>query len=198
MPRHPPFALRNLTTKIKIAIDSSTRPPRKVIIIASDLKDARVHCVVLNIRSAPHSPEANAPASCSPPKDTHRSHNPCGPTPTTHTHHGHDQQEAWSLRTQQRAPASSSTPTRSNQTKPGVLKIGSITPNCTVNVPPMSYRQPRSGYSAPGSHHHPYGQPQNQMLLRKEVIQPHLPVRLPCYDLVLITDPTFDGSFHKG
>ena len=33
------------------------------------------------------------------------------------------------------------------------------------------------------------------MLLRKEVIQPHLPVRLPCYDLVLITDPTFDSSF---
>ena len=34
-----------------------------------------------------------------------------------------------------------------------------------------------------------------RVLLRKEVIQPHLPVRLPCYDLVLITDPTFDGSF---
>ena len=33
------------------------------------------------------------------------------------------------------------------------------------------------------------------MLLRKEVIQPHLPVRLPCYDLTPITDPTFDGSF---
>lgn len=31
-------------------------------------------------------------------------------------------------------------------------------------------------------------------LLRKEVIQPHLPVRLPCYDLVLIASPTFDGS----
>ena len=37
-----------------------------------------------------------------------------------------------------------------------------------------------------------------QMLLRKEVIQPHLPVRLPCYDLVLIASPTFDGSLHKG
>ena len=37
-----------------------------------------------------------------------------------------------------------------------------------------------------------------EVLLRKEVIQPHLPVRLPCYDLVLITDPTFDGSLHKG
>ena len=33
-----------------------------------------------------------------------------------------------------------------------------------------------------------------QMLLRKEVIQPHLPVRLPCYDFVPIAGPTFDGS----
>ena len=32
------------------------------------------------------------------------------------------------------------------------------------------------------------------VLLRKEVIQPHLPVRLPCYDFTPITDPTFDGS----
>lgn len=39
---------------------------------------------------------------------------------------------------------------------------------------------------------------QSQMLLRKEVIQPHLPVRLPCYDLVPIASPTFDGSPHKG
>src|SRR6188508_2170786 len=30
-------------------------------------------------------------------------------------------------------------------------------------------------------------------LPRKEVIQPHLPVRLPCYDFVPITNPTFDG-----
>ena len=27
--------------------------------------------------------------------------------------------------------------------------------------------------------------------LRKEVIQPHLPIRLPCYDFTLITTPTF-------
>ena len=33
-----------------------------------------------------------------------------------------------------------------------------------------------------------------EALLRKEVIQPHLPVRLPCYDFTPITDPTFDGS----
>jgi hypothetical protein len=37
-----------------------------------------------------------------------------------------------------------------------------------------------------------------RMLLRKEVIQPHLPVRLPCYDFVPIASPTFDGSPPKG
>ena len=31
-------------------------------------------------------------------------------------------------------------------------------------------------------------------LLRKEVIQPHLPIRLPCYDLTPIIEPTFDSS----
>ena len=29
------------------------------------------------------------------------------------------------------------------------------------------------------------------VLHRKEVIQPHLPIRLPCYDLTPITGPTF-------
>ena len=33
---------------------------------------------------------------------------------------------------------------------------------------------------------------------RKEVIQPHLPVRLPCYDFTPVTGPTFDGSLPKG
>jgi hypothetical protein len=31
-------------------------------------------------------------------------------------------------------------------------------------------------------------------LLRKEVIQPHLPIRLPCYDLAPVISPTFGGS----
>ena len=29
-------------------------------------------------------------------------------------------------------------------------------------------------------------------ILRKEVIQPHLPIRLPCYDFTPVTYPTFD------
>ena len=35
-------------------------------------------------------------------------------------------------------------------------------------------------------------------LHRKEVIQAHLPVHLPCYDLVPVTDPTFDSSLPCG
>jgi hypothetical protein len=33
---------------------------------------------------------------------------------------------------------------------------------------------------------------------RKEVIQPQLPLRLPCYDFTPITNPTFDGSLPDG
>src|SRR5664279_3183462 len=40
----------------------------------------------------------------------------------------------------------------------------------------------------------PHAERDGHELLRKEVIQPHLPVRLPCYDFVPIADPTFDGS----
>ena len=57
-----------------------------------------------------------------------------------------------------------------------------------VSVPPMS--------TTPGANVPCAGldQQAGQMLLRKEVIQPHLPVRLPCYDFVPIADPTFDSS----
>ena len=34
-------------------------------------------------------------------------------------------------------------------------------------------------------------------LPRKEVIQPHLPVRLPCYDFTPITDPTLDACLSR-
>ena len=38
----------------------------------------------------------------------------------------------------------------------------------------------------------PYGP--REGLPRKEVIQPQLPLRLPCYDFTPVTSPTFDGS----
>ena len=33
----------------------------------------------------------------------------------------------------------------------------------------------------------------SRFLPRKEVIQPHLPIRLPCYDFTPVINPTFDG-----
>ena len=32
------------------------------------------------------------------------------------------------------------------------------------------------------------------VLHRKEVIQPHLPIRLPCYDFTPVTNPTFGSA----
>ena len=54
---------------------------------------------------------------------------------------------------------------------------------------PRPIQRPRQ--QRPGSH------PHTTSILRKEVIQPHLPVRLPCYDFVPIANPTFDHSPHK-
>ena len=38
---------------------------------------------------------------------------------------------------------------------------------------------------------------QCHFLLRKEVIQPHLPIRLPCYDFTPVINPTFDDVLQK-
>ena len=34
-----------------------------------------------------------------------------------------------------------------------------------------------------------------QLFPRKEVIQPQLPLQLPCYDFIPVTDPTLGSSF---
>ena len=36
--------------------------------------------------------------------------------------------------------------------------------------------------------------PTKSIFLRKEVIQPHLPIRLPCYDFTPVIEPAFDCS----
>ena len=44
----------------------------------------------------------------------------------------------------------------------------------------------------PDSTYNPY------FFLRKEVIQPHLPIRLPCYDFTPVIRPAFGSSLLKG
>src|SRR5665213_1096394 len=67
--------------------------------------------------------------------------------------------------------------------------------NQLVNIPPLSSIR---GAIALGMGLGTRSEDLAPVLLRKEVIQPHLPVRLPCYDFVPIADPTFDGSLPYG
>jgi hypothetical protein len=69
-----------------------------------------------------------------------------------------------------------------------------------VDVPPMSIdSRETSAHETADMDDPPHrSRADAKLLLRKEVIQPHLPVRLPCYDFVPIASPTFDGSLHKG
>ena len=69
-----------------------------------------------------------------------------------------------------------------------------------VSVPPMSFCRSTYGNETVSAHlpHTCVQEREGEVLLRKEVIQPHLPVRLPCYDFVPIADPTFDGSLPQG
>ena len=73
------------------------------------------------------------------------------------------------------------------------------------------YRRVRDGYGCfPYPHHHRtclyFLSPlkpttinaqtlTSSFFLRKEVIQPHLPIRLPCYDFTPVIRPAFGGSF---
>lgn len=137
------------------------------------LEDARVHCVVLKVRAVP------LPATSTSRQQEKAQRFSCRITPTPGPS----------------GPNSVHVPTDTPRTLPtasGVLSPGN----------PDRHLVKCSTHELTGRHERPDpapGHPEEcQMLLRKEVIQPHLPVRLPCYDLVLITDPTFDGSLHKG
>jgi hypothetical protein len=72
-------------------------------------------------------------------------------------------------------------------TRPGTAVVGDDSPVS----PPIEH----PGLTRDRGLLHPF---QDEVLLRKEVIQPHLPVRLPCYDFVPIASPTFDGSLPQG
>jgi hypothetical protein len=44
----------------------------------------------------------------------------------------------------------------------------------------------------------PNGPPPKRRLLRKEVVQPQVPLRLPCYDFIPVTSPTLDACLPEG
>ncbi len=184
MPRHPPCALKNLSHK-----------------------DARVHCVVLNIRNEtpqhrPHQPTTTN-HSCrlayvggmgttrAPSQPRHPTTNPhpksrgrwpdlSGPNNVSHPH-----------------PENPNHPFHTTTSKVMVVLGMSRTRDCRpiTDVPPRA--SPHGTLVRARTATNPPSNTGQVVLLRKEVIQPHLPVRLPCYDLVPITSPTFDGSLPR-
>jgi hypothetical protein len=108
-------------------------------------------------------------------------------TPTTHTRGTGPTQET--SRHQPETRPATNTYTRDN------------TPTSPAHTPPGHHTHPARHKQNPnrpvpsGPNSAPPTATQSLTgLLRKEVIQPHLPVRLPCYDFVPIADPTFDHS----
>ena len=91
---------------------------------------------------------------------------------------------------------------KTNHQKPNTntLILVSLIPNHTQHMKYMRYLSSpeNKNLPPPGANQHPHSdKTNNSILLRKEVIQPHLPVRLPCYDFVPIANPTFDHSPHQ-
>ena len=58
---------------------------------------------------------------------------------------------------------------------------------------PQAHRH-RSSFDAPWHLNSTFQRPTLFHFLRKEVIQPHLPIRLPCYDFTPVIRPAFDSS----
>jgi hypothetical protein len=174
MPRHPPCALDNLTnTHIKKSRHKH----------ATETKDARVHCTILNDHTDRHRTHPSRRASDRPSQRQQTT-----PTPQ------HGPGAGCPLRTQQCA---------ARYTVPTGRRPGSFGVSTFLEQPPPTPERTRGGTGA--LHHRPRGAQNTRLwtphrrrcsvkLLRKEVIQPHLPVRLPCYDFVPIASPTFDRS----
>ena len=129
-----------------------------------------------------------------------RHHNP--PRTHNHTHQGAGH-EQYSDDDCQPTTSTKGTPTTNSgrlfPQDPTVCRTTDLTTGATMPAfHPHEQTRPKTFAqdTALGTHTNPVtrtGQAP-EMLLRKEVIQPHLPVRLPCYDFVPMASPTFDGS----
>ena len=176
MPRHPPCALDNLTNTPTPATTSSSKPKTAhtrghARPIQVKKKDARVHSALDNHTRRPPPPTRNPVAAVTAQRNT-----------TT---------QRWS---------SSQDPTV-RQCLADVSCFLCSTSNQVSNHRPRESGTAGPPAGGPDPAGHQDGDPSpvsprrsEVKLLRKEVIQPHLPVRLPCYDFVPIASPTFDRS----
>ena len=189
MPRHPPNAQKNKQQNTTKHTDKKAHMPQSQKQYSNN---ARVHYTVHNQPTHTHNPTPQQRSRIT--GQATRAHYPRTPTachPHTRKHHARESTHHHQNR-QQRAcllhqhPATSHPHPRHTSEK--------------QEQQPAAFRR-----SSPGRPRPPTAQTTTndqeatptQPILRKEVIQPHLPVRLPCYDFVPIANPTFDHSPRK-
>ena len=139
--------------------------------MCTETKDARVHCTILNDHTNQRPPPPTGEEGAARPRKHNTQQNQAVVLSGPNSAPNHD------VSTFSRA-----TPSHTPTHRPGQVPEPSTTNHrCAEHTPATTT-----------------GRQCSVKLLRKEVIQPHLPVRLPCYDFVPIASPTFDGSLHKG
>lgn len=206
MPRHPPCALKNLTTKIKnISRENHRNQPHPNTQRASTAQPDP-GSLILEIASYTR---CSRPLCSSQTTTPH--HTPHTQSARRTSWQGNQKQSTTSQKPMVLLPQDPTVCQTLNHPAPhppfqnhhwSVLDTKRTTRPLFVDIPPMSTRR-RTIACATGL------LPDNtttsmrrqwtlEVLLRKEVIQPHLPVRLPCYDLVPIASPTFDSSLPQG
>ena len=185
MPRHPPCALDNLTNTPTPATQSSSKPKTvhtrgRAQPLQVKKKDARVHSALDNHTRRPPPPPRN---TRSPAMTAQRK-----PPP---------QQDGRPLRTQQCTDATRA-PRKGCRVvfrlRFHIKPSKQPTPRRTGTTGPPAAHHDRPATTMATRHRNLRARRSEAKLLRKEVIQPHLPVRLPCYDFVPIASPTFDRS----
>ncbi len=172
MPRHPPNAhknkqhTKNTQTKQDQSKTKNTphNPPRRIAPQARDSRGALMLAPTMQFTTNPPTPDPTTTKTSG--------HEP------SQAHQGTPRQSALS-QNPDNAPCS-----------PTPKKLPPNTPQTSRNDPPPTHFQASRTNKPPP----PTQDSESKKLLRKEVIQPHLPVRLPCYDFVPITGPTFDRS----
>ena len=199
MPRHPPCALKNLTTKDQNQHLISREPQiRKQIQVHQNcffIRCSRPLCS--SQTTTPSHPSPNHVFTVARTRTAQETRNNQQPAPKDRPLLPQDPTVCQTI-TPGQPPHVPGTPPKRDT----VLAWKPPRDNLSVDIPPSSTHR-RTNACAMGSPADRTtttveGRAKPEALLRKEVIQPHLPVRLPCYDLVPIAGPTFDGSLPKG
>lgn len=210
VPRHPPCALNNLTHHNTPHLPPTRKPMTAGTSAMRPTRCSRPLCSSQRTNDHPPTPTTNTPTPkrhelvwrASRPRTQERKPNPpkrTGPLPQDPT--ACLRRTTTTTRVPTHTPLKGPTPAKGvSGCTNGRTAPAPRTGQCsTLELHPTHTHNPGSGAlsrcgrgSGPPDH---VGRP---VLLRKEVIQPHLPVRLPCYDFVPIADPAFDGSLHKG